>query len=277
MGAWLKTHPSKIAALARLSFDAEGLWHVVNLYSAGAGNDGRLPKAELHVAVARKISEAKAQRLARQLVAAGLWLDHGDDYELVDWLKDQPAAAVWDDDTQRERWARNKALRRDRDLCKRVQQRDANLCRYCGQRVNWTDRKGKLGGTYDHVDPDGINSLDNVVVACRACNGRKKDRTPEQAGMRLLTALELRAIWTGSTTVPDPTPIRPESDRRPDSLAGAPEAGPNQNGTRSESDRGGPPPAGGRHPSSPDLEFIVEPHAAHPEPDADLTTEENVA
>lgn len=265
MAAWLKTHPSKRSTLERVSFDAEGLWHIVNLYSAGVGNDGRLPKAELHVAVARKISEAKAARLAKQLVGAGLWLDHGDDYELVDWLKDQPAAEVWDDDTQRERWVRNKALRRDRSLCRAIQERDANLCRYCGTRVNWTDRKGAAGGTYDHVDPDGPNSLDNVVVACRRCNGRKKDRTPAQAGMRLLSSLELRTLLRSVSSSPDPIPVRPESDRRPDSLACAPEAGTNQNGTRSELDRSA-------------IAEELEPHADRPlEPELEPANEQTVA
>ena len=244
MAAWLKTHPNSLPALAVVSFDAEAVWHITRLYCAAKGNDGRLPARELHVAVARKITEARARRLAEELVAAGLWLDHGDTYELVDWLKDQPAAAVWDDDTQRDRWARGKALRRDRDLCRRIQQRDANLCRYCAVRVNWTDRKGPGGGTYDHLDPDGPNSLDNVVVACRRCNGRKKDRTPAQAGMRLLTAGELRLTIVGTTTVDeepvvpaDLAPVKSESSPRPDSLAGAPEAGTNQIGNRSGLDR----------------------------------------
>jgi hypothetical protein len=257
--AWLKTHPAKRADLERLSFEAEGLWHIVRLYCAGVGNDGQLPKAELHVAVARKISEAKARRLMAQLVAAGEVLEHDVTYELVKWLDDQPAAAVWDDDTQRERWARNKALRRDRGLCKAIQERDANLCRYCGIRVNWTDRKGAGGGTYDHVDPDGLNTLDNVVVACRRCNGRKKDRTPEQAGMRLLSAAELRTILRTSSSSPDPTPVRPESDRRPDSLAHAPEAGTNQTATESGPGRTAPPP-------TVTAELEVAPHTAELEP-----------
>jgi len=252
--AWLKTHPNKRAELERLSFDAEGLWHIIRLYCAGVGNDGKLPKDELHVAVGRKISDAKARRLMSQLIRSGHVVDVADTYELPKWLDEQPAAAVWDDDTQRERWARGKALLRDRSLCRAIQERDANLCRYCGIRVNWTDRKGPGGGTYDHVDPDGANTLDNVVVACRRCNGRKKDRTPEQAGMSLLGALELRAILRRLSS-PDPTPVRPESDRRPDSLACAPEAGPNQNGTRSEPDRSGPAPAS-------ELVLIEEPDVA---------------
>lgn len=243
MVAWLKTHPAKRADLERLSFEAEGLWHVLRLYCAGVGNDGRLPRDELHVAVGRKISEAKARRLVAQLVRFGELVEVGDVLEFPGWLDDQPAAAVWDDDTQRERWARNKALRRDRGLCKQIQARDANLCRYCGVRVDWADRKGKAGGTYDHVDPDGANTLDNVVVACRGCNGRKRDRTPKQAGMTLLSVAELRRLATEEAArylARDLTGIKPESDSRPDSLACARETGPNQIRVGPESDRHGP-------------------------------------
>ena len=85
---WLKTHPSKRGALERLSFEAEAVWHTVNLYCCAVGNDGRLSKHELHVAVSRKITALRAQRLAGELVSAGLWLEQGDSYELVDWLND---------------------------------------------------------------------------------------------------------------------------------------------------------------------------------------------
>ena len=61
--------------------------------------------------------------------------------------------------------------------------RDASLCMYCG-----TPRKsGSL--TRDHVLPMSRGGLDrwtNVVTACRSCNARKGNRTPEEAGMPLL-------------------------------------------------------------------------------------------
>lgn len=43
--------------------------------------------------------------------------------------------------------------------------------------------------TIDHVLPraqGGGNDPMNMVVACKPCNGRKADRTPEQAGMKML-------------------------------------------------------------------------------------------
>lgn len=60
--------------------------------------------------------------------------------------------------------------------------RDHFACGYCG-------RKAELRYlTYDHVIPraqGGKTTWDNIVTACRPCNARKGDRTPEQAGMKL--------------------------------------------------------------------------------------------
>ncbi len=63
--------------------------------------------------------------------------------------------------------------------------RDKYRCLYCGEDL--TQRKTLA--TRDHVRPQsrgGANTWENVVTACKACNARKDDRTPEEAGMRLL-------------------------------------------------------------------------------------------
>lgn len=84
--------------------------------------------------------------------------------------------------------------------------RDRNLCAYCGQHFTEAEL------TREHVVPQAQNGRDhwmNVVTACRACNHRKANRTPEQAGMALagvprrpsylafalLGALERHAVW----------------------------------------------------------------------------------
>ena len=61
-------------------------------------------------------------------------------------------------------------------------QRDGGQCQYCG------DRPARL--EVEHVVPraqGGKNIWTNVTTACRSCNAHKRDRTPEQAGMTLLT------------------------------------------------------------------------------------------
>lgn len=61
-----------------------------------------------------------------------------------------------------------------------VYTRDNYTCMYCGQRL------GPSNLTFDHVLPrskGGGTGWDNIVTACHACNRRKGNRTPEQAGM----------------------------------------------------------------------------------------------
>lgn len=56
--------------------------------------------------------------------------------------------------------------------------RDDHTCQYCGVPAE----------NVDHVLPrsrGGAHVWENVVAACRRCNGRKKDRTPAEARMTL--------------------------------------------------------------------------------------------
>lgn len=72
-----------------------------------------------------------------------------------------------------------------------VMTRDKFRCQYCGRKLPMS----KL--SYDHVVPrcqGGRTNWENIVTACYPCNDRKGDRTPDQAGMALLS-----------------TPIRPKS------------------------------------------------------------------
>lgn len=65
-----------------------------------------------------------------------------------------------------------------------IYNRDGGKCQYCG-------RKFALSAlSLDHVIPlskGGLSSWDNVVSACVPCNTRKSDRTPTQAGMKLIS------------------------------------------------------------------------------------------
>ena len=63
--------------------------------------------------------------------------------------------------------------------------RDRQLCAYCGE------HHSSSALTRDHVVPVSQGGRDvwmNVVTACRPCNQRKSNRTPEQAHMALLYA-----------------------------------------------------------------------------------------
>jgi 5-methylcytosine-specific restriction endonuclease McrA len=61
--------------------------------------------------------------------------------------------------------------------------RDRQICAYCATSFSGV----KL--TRDHIVPfskGGRDTWMNVVTACRSCNERKSDRTPEGAGMELV-------------------------------------------------------------------------------------------
>lgn len=64
---------------------------------------------------------------------------------------------------------------------KNIISRDNHQCQYCGT------SKGAM--TVDHVIPKtrkGLESWENMVCACVRCNNKKGDRTPLEAGMKLL-------------------------------------------------------------------------------------------
>ena len=75
--------------------------------------------------------------------------------------------------------------------------RDGYRCQYCGIRCAIDEL------TYDHVLPrskGGRTSWENIVSACYLCNRRKANRTPIEAGMKLLTA-PARPTWMPSVQI----------------------------------------------------------------------------
>lgn len=172
--------------LEGLNWDALGLYwaSITWLVSGGNGYTMRVPKGKLLQAVQRRRPLRSLEAAAAELVQEGIWADQGDHWEVL--LHQQPDIESWRNPVKRERDLRRKRLHRDSDLTRRVRERDRMLCRYCGVRTRWDgDKKSPSYGTYDHVDPDGENTFENVVVACNRCNSRKSDRTPEQASMSL--------------------------------------------------------------------------------------------
>ena len=85
--------------------------------------------------------------------------------------------------------------------------RDRHRCQYCGE------KKPPHALNYDHVIPKklgGKKIWENVVASCYPCNTRKGGRTPEQAGMKLLSVpvkphtLPLAALTLNEEKVPRP-------------------------------------------------------------------------
>ena len=84
--------------------------------------------------------------------------------------------------------------------------RDNYTCQYCGVKKTIDEL------TYDHVKPrsrGGRTEWTNIVSCCDACNGRKADRTPAEAGMTLRKQpvqpkdLPAMVIAVSRTSVPD--------------------------------------------------------------------------
>lgn len=67
--------------------------------------------------------------------------------------------------------------------------RDGACCSYCGKKAGLRSAMETRADGYihlDHVIPlsqGGLSDESNLVAACRKCNMKKSDRTPEQAGM----------------------------------------------------------------------------------------------
>lgn len=74
---------------------------------------------------------------------------------------------------------RNNARRndtRDDRLIVPVRVRDGDQCRWCGVVVQWGNKRGGRGGTYDHVHPgQPAKSPDDLLVCCRTCNSARQD------------------------------------------------------------------------------------------------------
>jgi 5-methylcytosine-specific restriction endonuclease McrA len=67
----------------------------------------------------------------------------------------------------------------------RILARDRMRCQYCGVRGTLFDL------TLDHIMPrarGGRSEPENLCAACKACNQRKGDRTPDEARMPLLAS-----------------------------------------------------------------------------------------
>jgi len=85
--------------------------------------------------------------------------------------------------------------------------RDRYTCQYCKQTVS--DRSL----TIDHIIPKsrgGSSKWENLVTACKRCNSIKADRTPEEAGMLLLSKPSRISIHTHTTILRNRGEIYPD-------------------------------------------------------------------
>jgi hypothetical protein len=262
------THPKTIAA----GKDGRLLWVVTGTLMAKASTDGVIAKEQHQLYSA--LAGVPWKRNAAKLVEVGLWhtqeelrrcRDCRTDLDaLNDHRRQEDVALIvmGPDDLYWHAWAahqlpkhrqlspearaaddRARALRKDTALCQEIQKRDASLCRFCGHRVNWRDRRGARRATYDHLNPycytpNGGNFLEAIVTACGDCNSKKGKRTVAEwvaAGGHTLKPIGWQAgdpppdtpPWASTSppsgppgsnpgSNPDLIPTRPEPDSGPD-------------------------------------------------------------
>lgn len=158
------------------------------------------------------------------------WPDTAADVYVHHYLTSNPSRDEYD--IQRAK----QAELRDSELRAAVRQRDRSRCRYCGIPVVWADRRSAQGGVFDHVDPRVAAGAANLVVACRGCNSRKGNRTPDAAGMTLLPVGNLRQ--NGGRNQPPTTVVEPDTTTH----------APVRDGTGRVTDMGGDAGPAGRRP-----------------------------
>jgi 5-methylcytosine-specific restriction endonuclease McrA len=182
--------------LERDQGDALALWSLAGSWCGDQRTDGAIPAFVMR----RWFSDWQARAAA--LVDVNLWhvseLEGREVYQFHDYTdvctcpgRGTPAVGRgWNPSKAKAEadavHTRKVALHRDPQLVAAVRGRDQERCRYCGCAVDFNDRRSNMGGTYDHVDPEGANNLANVVIACRGCNSAKGHRTPEEWGYALL-------------------------------------------------------------------------------------------
>ena len=196
----------KIRALMRCadpldlsSLAALGLWVAAGTISQKTGSDGVVALLELREAMPHH-DERVIRYAAARLVEARLWHARGHDCEHCP----QPPEGAWvfhdwfqmryDTGAQtRLKRAKRRELK-DKGIREAVWLRDREAppgrdgdtiarCRYCRKQVH---RKKRSEWQFDHVDPSRTIGASNIVVCCTACNKRKLDRLPSEAGMELL-------------------------------------------------------------------------------------------
>ena len=189
--AWFKvddkfyTHPKALAA----GLHGRAVWYTAGNWCADHLTDGHVPVGMLPLIFAlTQIDQADGMNAVERLVQCRLWDEDTDGlgYQFHNWAKYQPSRD--DVEFRRERSRKRGEIRSKawEPFRLQIRARDGDVCRYCGITVLWQGgARSPHGGTFDHIDPELPNTVDNVVVACRGCNAQKKDRNPGEAGMVL--------------------------------------------------------------------------------------------
>lgn len=173
------THPVVLRALELEEADGRTLWELFGFVTACAIHAaGHKTDYIVELGTIRSIAGlSEAPRLIKSAIACGYFTEvKGEDgrtaYKIID---DKELFHMrLKEDIEWENRQRNDT--RNKALIVPIRKRDGDACRWCGKVVFWGDQKGPRGATYDHIKPGvGATSPDDMVVACRACNGSRKN------------------------------------------------------------------------------------------------------
>lgn len=96
-------------------------------------------------------------------------------------------------------------MRRPRLSRKNIHARDGGMCQYTGKKL------GPNEGNLDHIIPrsrGGGSTWDNLVLADVKVNSRKGDKTPDEAGLRLIKKPTTPKAVPVSETISNPNGIK---------------------------------------------------------------------
>lgn len=172
-------------------------WTLSGAQCQASLTDGQVKRTDL---IRHYLNPDLADRLARRLVAVGLW--HSAEHDCSQcppvtdpkgWVFHDWFQAKYDTGVQVKESRRKRQELKDQGLLNAVWARDCidpsnpttAKCRYCGFVVKRSDRKSPKRPMLDHVDPIVARGVRNLVIACAECNQTKGRRTPAQAGMQL--------------------------------------------------------------------------------------------
>lgn len=204
MTTWVKLldnfteHPKVVEA----GEDAAWVYVCGLLYCSRQLSDGFIPTGAVRILTGRR----NALALISVLVDVGLWEKAPGGWQVHDYEEHQRTRA--EVEAIRGKAGRRASIQRNPQLKAAIRERDGDHCRYCGAEVDWSNRRGRLGATYDHILPAGPDTFDNLVVCCRGCNSAKQHRTPEEAGMPLLP---IKSVLS-SVQNADQVPVLPEAE-----------------------------------------------------------------
>ena len=194
---WLKvsdlfaSHPMLMRLVTAQKADERTINEVTGFIARlGAGAAAHMTDYRVDLGTASMYGQARTEILLRQAVEVGLMTVEGRGKNRM-WKIVEDGDLIHMRSKAEIEWERQQ--RRDvtdKKLTLSARRRDGDACRYCATPVDWKNRRGARGGTYDHLIPGQPATLDTLVVSCKACNSSLGDTDVEARQERILPVPE---------------------------------------------------------------------------------------